>query len=53
MGLIDEYGKNCTGGASILDLTTDLEPPKELFVEVRIKKDYGSITLPESGDVLL
>jgi GINS complex subunit 1 len=53
--LIDEYGKNCTGSkeGTIVDLTTDLTPPKELFVEVRIKKDYGSITLPESGDVLL
>ena len=54
--LIDTYGKNCTGAegtGSILDLTTDMTPPKELFVEVRIKKDYGNITLPESGDVLL
>ena len=36
-----------------LDLTTDLTPPKDLFIEVRIKKDLGSMILPESGQVLL
>ena len=36
-----------------LDLTVDLQPPKELFIEVRIKKDYGTVMLPESGQVQL
>lgn len=31
----------------------DLAPPKELFIEVRIKKDYGAVVLPESGEVHL
>ena len=36
-----------------LDLTIDLTPPKELFIEVRIKEDIGEIMLPESGVVNL
>ena len=36
-----------------LDLTVDLTPPKDLFIEVRIKKDLGQMVLPESGQVLL
>ncbi len=31
----------------------DLTPPKDLFIEVRIKKDYGAVMLPESGEVHL
>jgi GINS complex subunit 1 len=54
--LLDEYGKSCAASnesSTVVDLTVDLTPPKELFIEVRIKKDYGSIMLPESGEVLL
>ena len=36
-----------------LDLTVDLTPPKDLFIEVRIKKDLGEMVLPESGQVIL
>ena len=36
-----------------LDLTVDLTPPKDLFIEVRIKKDLGQMVLPESGTCLL
>ena len=36
-----------------MDLTVDLTPPKELFIEVRIKQDYGAVMLPESGEVHL
>ena len=32
-----------------LDLTVDLTPPKDLFIEVRIKRDLGQMVLPESG----
>ena len=31
----------------------DLTPPKDLFIEVRIKKDCGAVMLPESGEVHL
>jgi GINS complex subunit 1 len=57
LSLLDEYGKSCAANdkesSTVVDLTVDLTPPKELFIEVRIKKDYGSIMLPESGEVLL
>lgn len=33
-----------------LDLTADLQPPKDLFVEVRVKRDCGEI-LTDSGPV--
>ena len=36
-----------------LDLTVDMTPPKELFIEVRCQKDYGAVMLPESGEVNL
>lgn len=36
-----------------LDLTVDMNPPKELFIEVRVKKEYGQVVLPESGEVNL
>jgi len=32
-----------TMGQMGLDLTSDLEPPKELFVEVRVVQDCGEI----------
>ena len=46
---IDEYNKSLTMGALALDLTVDMTPPKELFIEVRVKQDYGTVMLPESG----
>jgi hypothetical protein len=36
-----------------MDLTVDMTPPKELFIEVRVKQDYGIVMLPESGEVNL
>tara|TARA_B110000285_G_C14868759_1_gene488144 strand:+ start:527 stop:736 length:210 start_codon:yes stop_codon:yes gene_type:complete len=36
-----------------IDLTVDLNPPKELFIEIRVNKDYGTVDLPESGEVKL
>jgi len=36
-----------------LDLTVDLTPPKELFIEVRCQRDFGAVMLPESGEVNL
>jgi GINS complex subunit 1 len=49
---IDEYNRSLSLSNNI-DLTVDLTPPKELFVEVRINQDYGTIMLPESGEVNL
>ena len=43
-----EFSQYCN-----LDLTVDLTPPKDLYIEVRIKKDLGQMVLPESGQVLL
>ena len=34
------------------DLTSDLCPPKSLFIEVRVKQDYGELETPD-GDVSL
>jgi GINS complex subunit 1 len=53
LSAIEQLNSDYAIGGTPLDLTVDLTPPKELFVEVRIKKDYGSIMLPESGEVHL
>ena len=50
LDMIDEYNKSLSLNNNI-DLTVDMTPPKELFIEVRIKQDYGTIMLPESGEV--
>ena len=34
-----------------MDLTVDMAPPKDLYIEVRILQACGKITLPESGEV--
>lgn len=47
---LDEYNKSLSLQNNI-DLTVDLTPPKELFIEVRILQDYGIVMLPESGQV--
>ena len=36
-----------------LDITTDTDPPRELFVEVRVLEDLGEVVLAESGTVKL
>ena len=35
------------------DLTTDMAPPKSLYVEVRVRQDHGEIETPEGELVLL
>jgi len=50
---LDELNKEYSQNTNGLDITIDLTPPKELFIEVRIKKDYGAVMLPESGEVNL
>ena len=54
---LDSYNKSISSmlGADSgnIDLTVDLNPPKELFIEVRVNKDVGTITLPESGEINL
>ena len=46
---LDAYNQNSCG----MDLTVDTNPPKELFIEVRVKKDMGVVILPDSGEVNL
>ena len=53
LSAIDQINQDYSIGSAALDLTVDLTPPKELFIEVRIKKDYGAVMLPESGEVHL
>ena len=36
-----------------MDLTVDMNPPKDLFIEVKILKDHGTVILPESGQIVL
>ena len=54
---LDNYNKAISSllgsDSTTIDLTVDLNPPKDLFVEVRVNKDVGIITLPESGEVNL
>lgn len=38
-------------GEAGIDLTTDLKPPKSLYVEVRCIEDYGKFEL-EDGEVV-
>ena len=54
---LDNYNKSISNmlgsDSSNIDLTVDFNPPKDLFIEVRVNKDCGTITLPESGEVKL
>lgn len=59
---INEYNKRLgemasagTGAMPLnIDLTVDMTPPKDLFIEVRVKQSgYGTVMLPESGEVNL
>lgn len=36
-----------------LDLTTTLEPPRDLYVQVTVTEDLGEAYLPETGVVNL
>ena len=52
--LVDDDARNLASYMpSALDLTVDFAPPKDLFIEVRVNKDYGPVMLPESGEVRL
>ena len=54
---IDSYNKAVSNmfsnDSNNIDLTVDFNPPKDLFLEVRVNKDYGNVILPESGEVRL
>ena len=54
---IETYNKTVsnmfTSDANNIDLTVDFNPPKDLYIEVRVRKDYGIVMLPESGEVRL
>lgn len=36
-----------------MEITLDMKPPKDLYVQVRVIKECGRMILPESGDVNL
>jgi GINS complex subunit 1 len=46
--LLQEYSQKV---CEFVDITTDLVPPKDLFIEVRVKEDIGDIVLPVTGQV--
>ena len=48
--LMQEYSRKVS---KYLDITGDLTPPKDLYVEVRVKEDVGDIMLPVSGQTSL
>jgi hypothetical protein len=50
LGLLIEYNRNVS---KYIDLTTDLVPPKDLFVEVRVKEDVGDLLLMNGGQITL
>ncbi|KAF0301796.1 DNA replication complex GINS protein PSF1 [Amphibalanus amphitrite] len=52
-----EYSRSLAGymrsiGETGLNLTDDLKPPKQLYIEVRCMEDYGEFET-EDGDVML
>ncbi len=49
--MVQGGARNLTIG--YLDLTVDLTPPKDIFLEVRIMQDLGAVMLAESGEVHL
>ena len=54
---LDTYNKSISNmfanDTNNIDLSVDFNPPKDLFLEVRVNKDYGTVMLPESGEVRL
>jgi GINS complex subunit 1 len=50
--LIDDYNKSFDLPFG-MDLMVDMTPPKDLYIEVRVKVEMGMVTLPESGQVTL
>ena len=49
-GLLLDYNRKVS---KHIDLTTDLVPPKDLYVEVRVKEDIGDILLSNGGQITL
>ena len=50
--IIQDYGEPTNGEQGLqLDLTKDLDPPKDLYIEVRVVKEVGDI-ITEDGGVL-
>ncbi|XP_039176812.1 DNA replication complex GINS protein PSF1 isoform X2 [Crotalus tigris] len=41
------------GGGDGLDLTQDMKPPKNLYIEVRCLKDYGEFEIDDDTTILL
>ena len=49
--LIEDYSKNAVKWN--IDITTTLEPPRELYVEVKVLEDLGEVYLADTGTVKL
>lgn len=48
--LLNDYSSKVS---RYLDVTTDTEPPKDVYVTVKVDEEYGEIVLPETGPVAL
>lgn len=48
--LVQDYNRKVS---KYIDITGDLQPPKDLYIEVRVNEDIGDIVLPETGQVSL
>ena len=48
--LMQEYSRKVS---KCIDITGDLNPPKEIYIEVRVKEDVGDIILPVTGQITL
>lgn len=50
--LLNAYSKSISKSLN-LDLTSDRQPPKSLYVEGRVMEDMGEVVLPDTGAVNL
>jgi hypothetical protein len=48
--LLQEYSRKV---CKYIDITTDLTPPKDLYIEVLVREDVGDIVLPVTGPITL
>lgn len=48
--LVQEYSRKVS---KFIDITGDLVPPKDIYIEVKVKDDVGDINLPVAGPVTL
>jgi GINS complex subunit 1 len=49
--MIEQMNTKISANFHNIDLTVDMKPPKDLFIEVTSNDNYGNITLPDSGEI--